>query len=206
MNPGPVLRCALEIMPNGTLRWADQYNRTVIATTDPIALRKWVRIEWMVDHISGRMAIKLFNVANSSKPIEEVESPTNRAIGPPAQEIQIGRSGSQPFEITFWTDEPALSTSTSAPPDGHTPRARVTIKHYRLLGDRDPVAEQPDGTNTTSDGSVSSSPVPVHAPAGPLLEHDVVEVDRRRGRLGVADLHPADRGGAGVWNSRRSRS
>jgi hypothetical protein len=106
-----VLRCALDIMPSGILRWVDQYNRTVVATTDSLAFRRWVRIEWMVDHTSGRLTIKLFNSADSPAPTQSVASPTDRTIGPPAQEIQFGRSGSQPFAFTFWTDEPGLSTS-----------------------------------------------------------------------------------------------
>ena len=106
-----VLRCALDIMPNGTLVWVDQYNHAIIATTTPIALGTWVRIEWKVDHTAGQVTIELFNSSTSSTATQTVVSATGRAIGPSAQEIQYGRSGTQPFAFTFWTDGPALSST-----------------------------------------------------------------------------------------------
>lgn len=106
-----VLRCALDIMPNGVLTWVDQFNNPIVSTTTPIAVRKWVRIEWKIDHVAGSATIKLFNRRKSSAQTESVTSATGNAIGPSAQEIQYGRTGSQPFTITFWTDRPALSSS-----------------------------------------------------------------------------------------------
>lgn len=105
------LRCALDIMPNGTLRWLDQDNAPMIATTTPLATRRWVRIEWKVDHTRGQVSIKLYNTASSSKTTQAVWSATGRAVGLSAQEIQYGRSGTQPFAVMFWTDRPALSSS-----------------------------------------------------------------------------------------------
>ena len=106
-----VLRCALDILPDGTLRWVDQDNNPIVTTTTPLTFRKWVRIEWRVDHISGQVTIRLYNAAHSSAPTERAESARRRAIGPSAREIQYGRSGTQPFTYTFWTDRPALSST-----------------------------------------------------------------------------------------------
>jgi hypothetical protein len=107
-----VLRCALDILPNGTVRWVDQFNNEIVTTITPLAFRKWVRIEWKVDHISGRVTIRLYNSANSSAATETGTSALHRAIGPSAREIQYGRSGTQPFTYTFWTDRPALSSTS----------------------------------------------------------------------------------------------
>ena len=105
------LRCALDLLPDGTLRWVDQNNQPIVTTTSPIDFRKWVRIEWRVDHISGRVTIRLYNSATSSLPTQKAASARHRAIGPSAREMQYGRSGTQSFAYTFWTDSPALSTS-----------------------------------------------------------------------------------------------
>ena len=106
-----LLRCALDIMPDGTLRWVDQYNHPIIATTTPIALGTWVRIEWKVDHTAGQVTIELFNSSSSSTATQTVVSATGRAIGLSVEEVQYGRSGTQPFAFKFWTDGPALSSA-----------------------------------------------------------------------------------------------
>jgi Glycosyl hydrolase family 26 len=105
-----VLRCALDVLPDGTLRWVDQDNVSIVATTIPLAFRKWVRIEWMIDHITGQATIRLFNSANSSVATEAVASARHRALGPSSREIQYGRSGTQSYAYTFWTDGPGLSS------------------------------------------------------------------------------------------------
>jgi hypothetical protein len=106
-----VLRCALDILSDGSLRWVDQYNRPIVSTTTPLALRQWVRIEWKVDHISGRVTIRLYNSAHSLIATESVASSRHRSIGPSTREMQYGRSGTLPYAYTFWTDGPALSSS-----------------------------------------------------------------------------------------------
>jgi Glycosyl hydrolase family 26 len=106
-----VLRCALDILPDGTVRWVDQDNHPIVTTTHPLAFRRWVRIEWRVDHISGRVTVRLYNSAHSSVATEMVASARHRAIGPSAREIQYGRSGTQSFPYTFWTDRPALAST-----------------------------------------------------------------------------------------------
>jgi Glycosyl hydrolase family 26 len=106
-----VLRCALDILPDGTVRWVDQYNHPIVTTTHSLAFRRWVRIEWKANHISGRVTIRLYNSPHSSVATESVASSSHRAIGPSVREIQYGRSGTQSFAYTFWTDRPALSSA-----------------------------------------------------------------------------------------------
>jgi hypothetical protein len=106
-----ILRCALDILPDGTVRWVDQDNHPIVTTSHPLAFGRWVRIEWRVDHISGRVTVRLYNWAHSSVATESVASARHRAIGPSAREIQYGRSGTQSFTYTFWTDWPALSST-----------------------------------------------------------------------------------------------
>jgi hypothetical protein len=106
-----VLRCALDILPDGTVRWVDQHNNPILTTTTPLEFRRWVRVEWGVDHLSGQVTIRLYNSANSSVATERAASALHRAIGPSAREIQYGRSGTQQSRYTFWTDGPALSST-----------------------------------------------------------------------------------------------
>jgi hypothetical protein len=106
-----VLRCALDILPDGTLRWVDQSNRPIATTTKAIAFGRWVRIEWRVDHVTGQVTIILYDSAFSTSPTQSVSSRTHSDIGPSAREIAIGRSGTQPFPFTFRTDDPALSAT-----------------------------------------------------------------------------------------------
>ena len=103
-------RCALDLMPDGSLQWDNHRNHAIVATTEPIALRRWVRIEWKVDHIHGQVTIKLFDAPDSPRATQTVMSAAGAAIGPSVREIQFGRSGTQPFAFTFWTDLPALSS------------------------------------------------------------------------------------------------
>ena len=110
---GGNLRCALDVMPNGTLAWVDQNNQTILSTSRAISTGMWVRIEWKVDQISGTVRISFSNSYSSSSSTESVSSASGRNIGSSADEIQIGRSGSQPFDFTFWTDTPAISSSGS---------------------------------------------------------------------------------------------
>jgi hypothetical protein len=106
-----VLRCALDIMPDGTLRWLDQYNAPIASTTARIMTGRWIRLEWKVDHTTGTVTIRLYNDPASSTATQMVTSSAGRAIGSSAAEFQFGRSGSQPFTFTFWTDGPALSST-----------------------------------------------------------------------------------------------
>lgn len=108
-----LLRCALDIMPDRTLRWVDQHNDTIASTDTPIPRHGWVEIGWKVDHSTGMVTITLFGGADGASMQERVSSRPHRAIGPSINEVDIGRSGSLPFASTFWTDDPRLS---SGPP------------------------------------------------------------------------------------------
>ncbi len=69
----------------------------------------WVRLEWKVNHSTGQIEVRLFNSPNVTTPSETIVTATGRNIGPRAERVQIGRSGSQAFSVVFWTDDPAFS-------------------------------------------------------------------------------------------------
>jgi hypothetical protein len=65
----------------------------------------------MVDHARGVVQVRFFNSSSGSWPTDSATSGSGSSIGTSANEFQFGRSGHQPFSITFWTDHPALSST-----------------------------------------------------------------------------------------------
>ena len=55
--------------------------------------------------------IKLFNRPNSMRATQVVRATPGPAIGFSADRFQFGRTGDQPFAVTFWTDSPGLSST-----------------------------------------------------------------------------------------------
>ena len=94
----------------------DQQNGQIVGTTSAIATRRWIRIEFKVDHSTGTVQIRLFNTITSTTPTQVVTSAAGRSIGSSADEFQFGRSGNQSFAVTFWTDDPALSSTAYPAP------------------------------------------------------------------------------------------
>jgi Glycosyl hydrolase family 26 len=105
------LRCSIDVMPSGALQFNDQNNAPVVSTSIPVNTRRWVRIEWRVNHETGSVTIKLFDRPNSTRPTQVVSANPGPAIGFSADGFQFGRSGNQPFGLAFWTDNPALSST-----------------------------------------------------------------------------------------------
>ena len=105
------LRFAIDVMHGGQLRLKDGSNVTLAITRASIVTGSWVRIEWGVNQATGQIEVRLFNSPNVTTPTESIVSATGRAIGPSTDTVQIGRSGSQTFSVTFWTDDPALGTT-----------------------------------------------------------------------------------------------
>ena len=104
------LRCSINIRSSGQIGFQDRENLWVAESQTPIATRRWVRIEWKVDQRRGRVKLKIFAHAKSLKPSAVVRMGPRLDIGSSADLFQFGRSGSNDFSITFWTDAPALST------------------------------------------------------------------------------------------------
>jgi hypothetical protein len=104
------LAFAIDVLRNGVLRARDRSNRTITQTTASINTGRWVRIEWRVDTTSGQIVLRLFNDANSTTATETASSGSGQAISSSINEIHIGRSGTQGFSASFWTDDPAMST------------------------------------------------------------------------------------------------
>ena len=70
-----------------------------------------MRIEWGVNQATGQVEVRLFNSPNVTTPTETIVSATGLNIGSSTDTVQIGRSGTQAFSTTFWTDDPAIATS-----------------------------------------------------------------------------------------------
>ncbi|MFN8233345.1 MAG: hypothetical protein U0V56_07705 [Actinomycetota bacterium] len=104
------LSFAIDLLKSGRLRAKDQVNGTIAQTWSPIATMGWVRIEWRVDAVNGQIDLLIFNSPNSATPTDAATSGPGRRISAPS-EVQIGRSGTQPFSATFWTDDPAISAT-----------------------------------------------------------------------------------------------
>ena len=108
---GNTLRFAIDVMHGGQLRLKDASNQTIAATRTSILAGSWVRIEWGVNQTTGQVEVRVFNSPNVTTPTETIVSATGLAIGASTDTVQIGRSGTQAFSTTFWTDDPAIATS-----------------------------------------------------------------------------------------------
>ena len=112
------LRFAIDILASGQVRIVDSANRTIATIANTIATGRWVRVEWSADQSQGRVELRLFNTADSTTPTAVATSASGAALGTSTGQVQIGRSGSQAFAITFWTDDPAVSTTGYPGPSG----------------------------------------------------------------------------------------
>jgi hypothetical protein len=104
------LRCSINIRTSGRIGFQDRQNRLAAESDVAIPTGRWVRIEWKIDHVRGRVKIKIYSRARSTKPADVVKAGPRLDIGQSATHFQFGRSGSNDFAITFWTDAPAIST------------------------------------------------------------------------------------------------
>jgi hypothetical protein len=108
---GNELNVALDLLRDGRLRFKDANNSAIGSTSGAIVTGGWVRIEWMVDHVTGTVSVDVFTSPNTLVPSTSFRSSSGRAVGSVSEQVQIGRSGTQSFATTFWTDDPALSTT-----------------------------------------------------------------------------------------------
>jgi len=121
-SSGSGLRCSINIRSSGLIGFQDRDNRWAAIGQQPIPVGRWVRLEWKVDHRKGRVRILVFADARSHRPSEVIRVGPRLNIGSSADQFQFGRSGSNRFAVTFWTDSPALSTKGFLGPD--KPRRR----------------------------------------------------------------------------------
>jgi hypothetical protein len=105
------LEAVIEITRRGTVRIRDDSNRIIATSIQPVVTGAWVRFEWKVNHTTGQIELRVFNSPNVTTPTETIVTATGQAIGSRADQVQIGRSGTQSFSSAFWTDDPALSTT-----------------------------------------------------------------------------------------------
>ena len=106
---GDNLELVIEVTRRGTIRVRDSQNTIIATSIQPIITGGWVRLEWKVDHASGRIEVRVFNSPNLTTPSEILVTAPGQNIGARPDEVQIGRSGTQAFSSVFWTDDPALS-------------------------------------------------------------------------------------------------
>jgi hypothetical protein len=104
------LRCSINIRYSGQVGLQDENNAWVVQSSRSIALGRWVRIEWKVDQRKGRVQIRIYARAGAQTPTEVLRAGPRLDIGSSADQFQFGRSGSNGFAGTFWTDSPALSS------------------------------------------------------------------------------------------------
>ena len=71
---GGALRLAIDVLNTGILRAMDQQNSQIVSTTSAIATRRWIRIEFKVDHTTGTVQLRLFNTTTSTTPTQVVTS------------------------------------------------------------------------------------------------------------------------------------
>jgi hypothetical protein len=116
-SSGDGRRCSINIRYSGQVGFQDRENNWVVQSQTSVPVGRWVRIEWKVDHRTGRVRIKIFAKANARRPTEVVRAGPRLDIGASADYFQFGRSGSNDFPITFWTDSPALSKRGFPGPD-----------------------------------------------------------------------------------------
>ena len=69
-----------------------------------------------MDHSTGTVQIRLFNTITSATPTQVMTSAAGMSIGASADQFQFGRSGNQSFAVTFWTDDPAMSSTAYPTP------------------------------------------------------------------------------------------
>jgi hypothetical protein len=108
---------AIDLLRSGKLRIKDRRNTTIGQTSASILTGTWVRIEWRADLALGEVEVRFFNSPAVVFPTGSVASGTGRAISSATNQFQVGRSGTQPFSVVFWTDEPALGVMGWLGPD-----------------------------------------------------------------------------------------
>jgi hypothetical protein len=114
---GEDLRASVNIRSSGRVGFQDIDNQWVKVSRAAIPLQRWVRLEWKIDHRNGTVRIKIFAKPNAKKPTEVIRAGPDLNIGRNAGRFQFGRSGSNDFAMTFWTDSPGLSTKGYLGPD-----------------------------------------------------------------------------------------
>lgn len=110
LGAGDSLEAVIELTRQGTVRVRDSANRVIGTTRQAILIGGWVRLEWKVDHASGRIEVRVFNSPNLTTPTETMVTSSGQSIGSRPLRVQIGRSGTQSFSSSFWTDDPSLGT------------------------------------------------------------------------------------------------
>jgi hypothetical protein len=100
----------IDLSADGGLRIIDGRNRTVARMRTAIRTDAWVRIEWRVNHETGRAEVRLFNRPDATTPTDTAGSGSGNRFSASTSVVQIGRSGRQPSSAVFWTDDPAITS------------------------------------------------------------------------------------------------
>jgi hypothetical protein len=108
---GSSLACAIDLLADGTIRVVDSANNVIATIGSRFRTDRWIRIEWHIDQQAGQVQIRLYNSADSTTPSATAISSTGRSIRSSSSQVQLGRSGTEPTAITFWTDDPAISSN-----------------------------------------------------------------------------------------------
>lgn len=111
------------------LVWSIDQGGTAVATTVPIALNQWVRIEWhWVNSITvGQVEIRLFNSPNSTSPTEAVSTAANRNTLASATSLEIGLGSGGGETGPIWLDN-VVAGATSWPGPAPVPAPTATFE------------------------------------------------------------------------------
>ena len=195
---GGALRCSIDVMPTGALQLNDQQNQPVVSTSIPVNTRRWVRIEWSVNHLTGKRHDQALQSAQQREAYAgRARRTPGAAIGSSADRFQFGRSG-QPAVRRHVLDGRSGALVPQVPGPGAS-----------LIG-TPPPSRAPSGSTSTISGNArrgrpSARPFgfPSHSSRPVWSIPPPCRRSRRRSSPSmssarVSDLDPPDRGRAGV--------
>jgi hypothetical protein len=105
--------CDIQVTASGFVRVRNNGASTVTTTTNPIALNRWVRLEFMffLDVAVGQSVVNLYNYGNSTVPTETNTSAPTQTFRGAGTTYRYGTLTAATNVAAFWLDEPAFSTT-----------------------------------------------------------------------------------------------
>lgn len=103
------LRFALDLGADGSVRAVDADGAPLLVTDIAVPSGTWVRLEWSVDPTTGAVELTLFD-GSTEAALVRARGVSPSLVGTSVDQVRLGgRAGRRVTELTFWTDEPALS-------------------------------------------------------------------------------------------------
>lgn len=106
---GGALRLALDLTADGSVRAVDAAGTPLLVTDVGVPSGTWVRLEWAVDPTTGGVELALFD-GSTETALAHASGASPSLVGAGVDQVRLGGlAGGRVTELTFWTDEPALS-------------------------------------------------------------------------------------------------